>query len=144
MLCRPKAAHFVPVLSIATLLVLPPPAVPRKHGNLCVQVVTFDVGALPEDASEETLTEAAVFRDTYLHLTSLLHATAFQSLCKDDDSRNFIMHNSLHQTPKEDAREEELCGTVHAQHMGMASWQDLFILRGRTTRLNPPLFLCSV
>lgn len=106
----------------------------RCEGNVCMQVVTFDVGALPEDASEETLTEAAVFRDTYLHITSLLHATALQSLCKNEDTRNFIMHNSLHQTPKEDAREQEL-HDVHAQHMGMASWQDLFVLRGRTLPL---------
>ena len=95
--------------------------------------MTFDVGALPEDAPEETLTDAAVFRDTYLHLTSLLHATALQSLCKEENTRNFIMHNSLHHTPKEDAREEEVAAAIHAQHMGMASWQDLFILRGRAS-----------
>jgi hypothetical protein len=98
--------------------------------HVFAQVITFDIGALPEDATEEQLQEAAVFRDTYLHLSSLLHATALQALCKEDDGRNLVIHNSLHQTPKEDARQEEL-ESVQAQHMGMASWQDLFVLRGR-------------
>jgi hypothetical protein len=76
-----------------------------------------------------------VFRDTYLHLTSLLHAIALQSLCKEDNSRNFSMHNSLHQTPKEDAREEEVAG--NGQQRSMAPWHDIFMSRGRT------ILLCS-
>lgn len=99
------------------------------------QVVTFDVGTLPNDATAEQLEQAAIFRDTYLHLTSLLSAMAIQALIGDADPQNLIMHNSLSQEPQMDAREARLQATassaVSAGHMGMASWHNIFDLRGR-------------
>lgn len=51
--------------------------------------------------------------------------------------RNMVPHDSLGSAPKADAREAEReHAALHSRtHMGMASWKDVFMLRGRA----PPL-----
>lgn len=98
-----------------------------------LQVITFDTGALPDDASAEQLRDCAIFRDTYLHITSLLHAIAIQTLCNDAPGADLVMHDSLAHTPAADARQERLDTIFGRTHMGMSSWQDVFMLRGRAS-----------
>lgn len=104
-----------------------------KSVGLCVllQVITFDTGVLPNDATAEQLQDTAIFRDTYLHITSLLHAIAIQTLCSEGPGVDIVMHDSVAQTPAADARREHLGDIFGRTHMGMASWQDIFMLRGR-------------
>lgn len=95
-------------------------------------MITFDTGALPDNATAEQLRDAAIFRDTYLHITSLLHAIAIQSLCSEGHGADLVMHNSLAQSPTADARQQHVDAIFGRTHMGMASWHDVFMLRGRT------------
>ena len=131
-----------------------------------VQVITFDVGTLPDNATAAQVDAAAAFRDTYLHLTSLLHAIALQTLCQDCDVRNLVLHDSLETEPQLDARRAQLQRAATKRrtaaaaerprsrsverelfaetHVGMASWRDMFMLRGRAARGAPLHLLCMV
>lgn len=101
-------------------------------------MITFDTGALPDNASAEELRDAAIFRDTYLHITSLLHAIAIQTLCSEGPRADLVMHDSLAQSPAADARLQNLDAIFGRTHMGMSSWHDVFMLRGRVLPPPPP------
>eukprot|EP00892_Ulva_mutabilis_P012037 jgi/Ulvmu1/9205/UM005_0305.1 len=103
----------------------------QRFADAVVQVITFDTGALPDNATQEELRDAAIFRDTYLHISSLLHAIAIQTLCSEGPRADLVMHDSLAQSPAADARREHLGAIFGRTHMGMASWHDVFMLRGR-------------
>lgn len=123
---------------------LPWPCTLSLHVLVDVQVITFDTGALPDDASAEQLHDTAIFRDTYLHITSLLHAVAIQTLCSEGPGVDIVMHDSLAHSPAADARQEHPGDIFGRTHMGMASWQDIFMLRGRAPLPCPASAACPV
>ncbi|CAD7698726.1 unnamed protein product [Ostreobium quekettii] len=75
-----------------------------KWSDVVTQVLNFDMGTLPADLDDEGKRRARRFGDTFVHLISLLHAVALQSLRRDWELSNLRPHDQGQPEPPMDPR----------------------------------------
>eukprot|EP00892_Ulva_mutabilis_P004192 jgi/Ulvmu1/2144/UM129_0003.1 len=82
-----------------------------KLTDSVVMALQFDKTAVPKaNATPEQLEQHAWFRDTFVHLISLMHAVALATLREDFNMENLVAHDSFAQAPRYNVRSSDLDG----------------------------------
>lgn len=110
-----------------------------KLTDAVVQVLTFDQGTLPDAPTPDQAEAASRFRDNIVHLVSLLHAVALQTLREDYDMENLTVHDSMQAAPPvnvTDLREGE--GEAGGADVGADDVDDVKLVTSANTPFEGP------